>query len=232
MLPQNFDTNPSASKSIIIDSFLGFLRDKTFPCVSARAAVANKKIECIVVDHIGCPKDDRSILDFLYAFVDAYRKSKDVFSSAAVIFEGPLQLTEELFDQLLWKRLQALSNMDSENYAYDQRVDADPGSANFSFSIKEEAFFIIGMHPASSRAARQLMYPALVFNPHAQFEDLKQKNKYEAIKNITRKRDTAYSGSVNPMLDDFGRSSEAKQYSGRVYNEEWKCPFTYKPKQT
>jgi FPC/CPF motif-containing protein YcgG len=153
--------------------------------VSARAAVAREKISCLVVDHIACPKDDLSILHFLYHFVDAYRQFERCFSSAAIIFEGPLDITEELFDALLWKRLQALSNIDAANYAYDQRVDADPASPNFSFSIKEEAFFIIGMHPASSRAARRFMYPALVFNPHAQFEDLKQKNKYDTIRNIT-----------------------------------------------
>lgn len=228
MLPLNYDTEQNGSKKSIIDSFLDFLQDKTFPCVSARAAVAKEKLSCLVVDHMACPKDDLSILQFLYHFVDAYRSSKDVFSSAAIIFEGPLDITEELFDALLWKRLQALSNMDAANYSYDQRVDADPASTNFSFSIKEEAFFIIGMHPGSSRAARRFQYPVLVFNPHAQFEELKRKNKYDTIRNITRKRDTAYSGSVNPMLDDFGRSSEAKQYTGREYDAEWKCPFTFK----
>ena len=229
MLPLNYDMKPTQSKKIIIDSFLDFLRNKAFPCVSARAVVAGEKISCLVVDHIACPKDDLSILHFLYHFVDGYRRSKDVFSSAAVIFEGPVDITEELFDTLLWKRLQALSNMDAVNYTYDKRVDPDPASPNFSFSIREEAFFIIGMNPASSRPARRFMYPTLVFNPHAQFEELKQKNKYDTIRNITRKRDTAYSGSVNPMLDDFGKSSEAKQYSGKEYNAEWKCPFTFKP---
>ncbi|MES2371187.1 MAG: guanitoxin biosynthesis heme-dependent pre-guanitoxin N-hydroxylase GntA [Bacteroidota bacterium] len=228
MLPLNYDTEQNGSKKNIIDSFLDFLQDKTFPCVSARAAAAKEKLSCLVVDHMTCPKDDHSILHFLYHFVDAYRSSKDVFSSAAIIFEGPLDITEELFDMFLWKRLQAISNMDAANYSYDQRVDADPTSPNFSFSIKEEAFFIIGMHPASSRAARRFMYPTLVFNPHAQFEELKRKNKYDTIRNVTRKRDIAYSGSVNPMLDDFGRSSEAKQYSGREYNAGWKCPFTFK----
>lgn len=229
MLPLNYDTAQTESKKIIIDSFLDFLKDKTFPCVSARAAVAKEKLSCLVVDHMACPKDDLSILHFLYHFVDAYRISKDVFSSAAIIFEGPLDITEEMFDTLLWKRLQAISNMDAANYAYDQRVNADPASPNFSFSIKEEAFFIIGMHPGSSRAARRFMYPVLVFNPHAQFEALKQKNKYDTIRDITRKRDTVYSGSVNPMMDDFGSSSEAKQYSGREYDTEWRCPFTFKP---
>ena len=48
-----------------------------------------------------------------------------------------------------------LQILDAENYNYDDRVEADPSSAKFSFSIKEEAFYIIGLHAASSRQARQ-----------------------------------------------------------------------------
>jgi FPC/CPF motif-containing protein YcgG len=227
MLPQNYNNNEQGENAII-RSFFDFLNDKAFPCVSARAALGRQQVSCFVANNMACPKDDLAILHFLYDFVDTYRKSNEIFYSAAIIFEGPLLLTENAFDELLWERLQALSNLDSVNYCYDKRVDPDPASANFSFSIKEEAFFIIGMHASSTRAARQFRYPTLVFNPHAQFEKLKQKNKYQPIRNITRKRDIAYSGSVNPMLDDFGQSSEALQYSGRRYDNQWKCPFTFK----
>ncbi|MEP6902345.1 MAG: YqcI/YcgG family protein, partial [Actinomycetota bacterium] len=29
----------------------------------------------------------------------------------------------------------------------------------------------------------------------------------------------------NPNLSDFGTQSEARQYSGRAVEHEWKCPF-------
>jgi uncharacterized protein len=209
----------------IIATYLGFLNNKAFPCVGAKAALAKQQVKCMVAGDMRCPIDDRSILQFLYDFVDEYRLSNGIFYSAAIIFEEPVTLTEDVFDELLWKRLQALANLDAEKHLYDKRVDADPSSANFSFSIKEEAFFIVGLHPASSRASRQFKYPTLVFNPHAQFEKLKQTNKYQLIRNVARKRDIAYSGSVNPMLDDFGNSSEAFQYSGRRYDDQWKCPL-------
>jgi FPC/CPF motif-containing protein YcgG len=209
----------------IIETYFAFLNNKKFPCVGAKAAMAKQQVKCMVADHMGCPKDDRYILQFLYEFVDTYRLSDGIFYSAAIIFEEPGNLTEKIFDELLWQRLQALANLDAEKCLYDKRVDPDPSSANFSFSIKEEAFFIIGLHPASSRASRQFKYPTLVFNPHEQFEKLKITNKYELMKDATRKRDIAYSGSVNPMLDDFGNSSEAFQYSGRRYNEQWQCPL-------
>ncbi len=107
----------------------------------------------------------------------------------------------------------------------------NPSAPEFSFSLKEEAFFIIGLHPASSRPARQFKYPALVFNPHLQFEQLREANKYQSIKYAVRKRDIAYSGSINPMLTDFGEASEVYQYSGRKYDEQWQCPLKIKHEQ-
>lgn len=208
-----------------IDDYLFFLETKDFPCIAAKAAHEKQLIKCIVADNMACPKDDAAVLLFLYDFVDAFRKSSQIYNSAAIIFTGPAINNEEMFDALLWQRLQALEMLDAKNYTYDNRVEADPASAKFSFSIKEEAFYVIGLHSESSRQARRFIHPTLVFNPHAQFEQLRASSKYEAMKNTVRKRDIAFSGSVNPMLQDFGESSEAFQYSGRNYDDSWKCPL-------
>ena len=208
-----------------IEEYKSFLYRKEYPCVAAKAAVQKQQVRVFVADHIACPKDDRAILDFLYKFVDEYRSSKDFFHSVAIIFKGPDTIEEEDFEKLLWARLQSLANMDAKDYAYDKRVSSDPTSTDFSFSIKEEAFYIIGLHPNSSRAARSFKYPTLVFNPHQQFDDLRKTNRYDKMKNIVRKLDTAYSGSVNPMLQDFGKASEVFQYSGRKLDQSWECPL-------
>ena len=209
----------------IIEAYKAFLGNKAFPCIAARSAAACQHIKCMVTDNMACPRDDKTILNFLYHFIDEYRTATTDFHSAAVIFKSPQGCNEEEFDTLLWQRLQALVNLDAENYYYDPRVDADPLSARFSFSLKQEAFFIIGLHPGSSRPSRQFMYPALAFNPHAEFEKLRAAHRYGPMKEIVRKRDIAYSGSINPMLNDFGEISEVYQYSGRNYNEDWKCPL-------
>lgn len=209
----------------ITDNYLAYLKNKEFPCIAAKAALAKQQIKCFVAGHMACPKDDMLILNFLYQFVDDYRNSKDFYHSAAVIFTLPVEMNEELFDNLLWQRLQALSNLDANNFSFDSRVNNSPSSPNFSFSIKEEAFYIIGLHAGSSRLSRQFAYPTLVFNPHAQFEELREIAKYETMKSTVRKRDIAYSGSVNPMLEDFGKSSEVYQYSGRKYDDTWQCPL-------
>ncbi len=210
------------------DNYISFLGNKEFPCVAAKDALAKGKIRVLVADHMACPNDDASILEFLYDFTRMYRGGEKGFYSAAIIFKGPQTLSEEMFDAFMWQRLQSLRDLDAQNFKHDDRVDADPVSENFSFSLMEEAYFIIGLHPESSRQARQFQYPTLVFNPHAQFAEMKTAARYEKMKTIVRKRDIAFSGSVNPMLTDFGEASEVYQYSGRQYDNAWKCPLQFK----
>ena len=116
--------------------------------------------------------------------------------------------------------------LDRDNgYTHDKSVDPDPSSPRFGFSLKEEAFFIVGLHPGSGRQSRRFKYPTLIFNPHAEFEKLRALGRYEKMKTIVRKRDVAFSGSVNPMLQDFGERSEVFQYTGMQYKEGWTCPL-------
>ncbi|HET9486872.1 MAG TPA: guanitoxin biosynthesis heme-dependent pre-guanitoxin N-hydroxylase GntA [Chryseosolibacter sp.] len=211
--------------NVVIEEFQHFINAETYPCVAARAAVSRGQVSCMVTDHMSCPKDDPKILLFIYDFVEEFRKRHSILHSAAIIFAGPQEITESTFETLLWQRLQALSDLDAENYGYDSRVSSDPSAANFSFSLAEEAFFIIGMHPASARRSRQFKYPAMVFNPHFQFEEMRRSGQYEKMKNVVRRRDTLYSGSINPMLADFGDASEVHQYSGRRYDDTWTCPL-------
>ena len=211
--------------SFIISEFISYIENKNFPCVAAKASVNKTNCNIMVADNIACPKDDAAILKFLYDFVDDYRNADNAFSSLAIIFKNSQPDTEDLFDTLMWQRLQALSVLDAEQYSYDKRVNNDPDSANFSFSIKEEAFFIIGLHSASSRVARKFKYPTLVFNPHAQFEAMKQTEQYNKIQKIVRKRDLYLSGSINPMLENYGTASEVYQYSGKQYDAQWQCPL-------
>lgn len=209
----------------ILEAFHSFINDDAYPCVAARAALSRNNISCMIADHIDCPKEDHHILQFMYQFIGEFRTSGKSLHSAAVIFREPERVTEESFETSLWERLQSLSSMDARNYSYDARVDSHPMAPGFSYSLGEEAFFVIGLHPGSSRPSRRFKYPAIVFNPHAQFEELRKANRYEKMKSIVRKRDMLYSNSINPMLADFGEISEAFQYSGKNYSREWKCPL-------
>lgn len=209
----------------IIAAYHSFLNDKDFPCIGAKTALAREQIYTMVAGGMNCPSFDGKILEFIYDSIGKFKKIDNNFYSAAVIFTGPLTITEEIFEQLLWQKLQSLLDLDALHYPYNKKVSNDPKSVFFSLSLKEETFFIIGLHPDSSRKARRFIFPALVFNPTDQFVKLKQSDKFEKLKHTIRKRDMAFSGSVNPMLGDYGSTSEILQYSGKGYDSNFVCPL-------
>ena len=86
---------------------------------------------------------------------------------------------------------------------------------------------MVGLHPQASRPARRFPRPAMIFNLHDQFEILRAQGKYETMREKILMRDEALAGSRNPMLARHGEMSEARQYSGRVVEEGWRCPFHY-----
>jgi hypothetical protein len=210
---------------VIIGKWNAFVDDKFFPCVAAKTAAFRQQMKVMVAGHMGCPKDDAQILEFMYSFVDDYRANGNLFQSAVILFNQPTVISESLYDTFFWQRLQEIERRDRVRFDPDPRVDSNPESPNFSYSIKEEAFFIIGLHPASSRPSRRFSSPAIVFNPHAQFEQLRNSGQYSKMKNIIRKRDVNYSGSINPMLDDYGDASEVYQYTGQRLAKTWQCPL-------
>jgi len=219
----------SVRASQINEEYYRFLRSRSFPCIGAKAAVSRGQVECFVAFDMASPEEDEKILSFIYQFVESYRSSNESFHSAAVIFSNPQILSELQFEDMFWLRLNSLALLDRRKYTHDIRVDPDPTSNGYSFSLKEEAFFIIGLHPSSPRMARRFTYPSIVFNPHEEFERLKRRGRYEYMKKVVRRRDKMYSGSINPMLKDFGESPEVFQYSGKQYDSTWKCPLHHKP---
>src|SRR6476661_5578109 len=96
-----------ADNKEIIAEYLNYIQQKEFPCIAAKAAAAREKVSCFVAGHMACPKDDASILQFLYEFIDKYRASDELYHTAAILFTAPTSLSEAEFEQYLWMRLQA-----------------------------------------------------------------------------------------------------------------------------
>ncbi|WP_260598614.1 guanitoxin biosynthesis heme-dependent pre-guanitoxin N-hydroxylase GntA [Sphingomonas endolithica] len=202
--------------------------EATFPCVGAKAALAKGTLHVLACNRIDSGWDDLRIHDGLLRFAEAYKEEPALFRSFAVVFEGPDDLSEAEFEVQLWKRAQSISDKDVwRGQRYDDTVSHDPESPHFSLSFGGEAFFIVGLHPNASRPARRFPRPTMVFNLHDQFETLRAQNKYENMREKIMVRDEAIAGTRNPMLSRHGETSEARQYSGRVVDEDWKCPFHY-----
>lgn len=210
----------------LADAFRAFIREAAFPCVGAKSALAKGQIRFVVARDMRSAWDDLRIYPGLLELAQGYRDDPKLFQSFVVLFEGPREISETEFETLLWERAQSLSDKDAwHGQRYDPRVSPDTDDPHFSLSFGGEGFFIVGLHPNASRPARRFAAPALVFNLHDQFEQLRAKQVYDKMRETIIARDIAIAGAPNPMLARHGETSEARQYSGRAVGDGWSCPF-------
>lgn len=222
MLPATTDDDhPLAQR------FREFVRDDGFPCVGAKSALAKGQMRILVARDIRSGWDDLRIYPGLLDLARSYAADPVLFQTFVVIFEQDWCLSEASFEACLWDRVQSLSDKD-ELFAQvpDRRVSGDPDNPHFSLSFGGQAFFVVGLHPGASRPARRFARPAMVFNLHDQFEQLRAQGRYEKLRATILDRDIAFAGDINPMLSRHGDTSEARQYSGRAVGNDWECPFT------
>lgn len=217
---------PSDEEARLRTAFETFIRDKSFPCVGAKSALARGTLRTIVGWSITSGWNDLKLHAELAEWANEYKREPGLFRSLAVIFADPAARDEKAFERALWDRLQSLSDKDAWlGVPYDERVSGNPVSAEFSLSFGGEAFFAVGLHPAASRPARRFERPVIVFNLHDQFEKLRADGRYEMLRKTIIERDVKLAGTANPMLSRHGDKSEAVQYSGRTVDEDWTCPF-------
>ncbi|MGO4820595.1 MULTISPECIES: guanitoxin biosynthesis heme-dependent pre-guanitoxin N-hydroxylase GntA [unclassified Flavobacterium] len=205
------------------NKFKNFIVDQEHPCVMANTVFQMDNYQMKVYDNMLSDEIVEPMLQDIENYIKNYNFESNNFESLIVCFTANDFKTEKEYEQALFNLLQKLH--DKDDAAWDPNVSKDPNDPNFSFSIKGKAFYIVGMHPNSSRLARQAPYCTIVFNLHWQFEKLREMGGYERVKKRIRRRDEALQGSINPVLRDFGEDSETKQYSGRQVENNWKCPF-------
>ena len=208
-------------------AFTRFIGETAFPCVGAKAAVNRGGMRFVVARDFRSAWDDLRILPTLMDLARDYRASPGPFRSLVVLFEGGAPADEEGFEAQLWQRLESLTAKDQWlGQLPDPRVAHDPDDPHFALSFGGEAFFVVGLHPKASRPARRFAAPAMVFNLHDQFEQLREQNRYDKLRSTILQRDEALAGSINPMLAQHGSISAARQYSGRAVGSDWRCPFS------
>lgn len=76
------------------------------------------------------------------------------FSTLVATFTGPVGTDEGEFERLLWNLLQRLHDFNFRQNCWDHTVSDDPNDPQFSFSFAAHGFFVVGLHPASSRFTR------------------------------------------------------------------------------
>ena len=219
--------------SAAISAFAGFVQNPQFSCVGAKSAVAHETIRFGVYDRLGSPESATGLARDLVRFAGEPEEFRATdFITFAAIFRTPSDLDEGGFERALWAELRQLHAIDAASHDWSPAVSADPADPHFGFSLAGTPFFVVGLHPNSSRAARQFPFPTLVFNPHAQFERLKKEGGWARLQQVIRARELKLQGSLNPNLADYGTASEARQYSGRPVEADWQPPFEVIPPTT
>ena len=217
---------------LLSQRFASFVESEMFPCVGAKAALNRDDMRFVIARDFGSAWDDLRILLALLDCAKSYREDPHPFQSLVVIFDDGAPEDEDGFERGIWERLQSLTDKDEWlGQVADPRVDHNPEDPHFAMSFGGEAFFVVGLHPRASRPARRFAHPALVFNLHDQFEQLRAQGRYDKLRDTISDRDIKLAGSPNPMLAPHGKVSAARQYSGRAVGADWACPFSGRVRQ-
>ncbi|UAB80034.1 YqcI/YcgG family protein [Marixanthomonas sp. SCSIO 43207] len=219
----SFEVDNTISIQNIKERFNNFILQQDHPCIMAQTVFKMGAVDLHAYDEFATKSTARKLISDIKKYIDAYDFESNDFKTFLAVFPTIKIDSEIKFEQKLWELLQHIHDSDSE--IWDDTVSSNPEEDTFSFSIAGKAFYIVGMHPNSSRKARQSPFITIAFNLHWQFEKLREMGSYEVVKERIRERDKAQQGSINPMLEDFGSTSEARQYSGRKTEDNWKCPF-------
>jgi uncharacterized protein len=216
----------SKSQETDVDTALKeFMLSDRFSCVGGKAAWKRGAVVHRHYGQLADPAEGSRIYGDLIEFTKAGDDIDEIYATFVASFDSTEDLSEREFEGLLWQELQLLHELDFTRYSWAPGADSDPMSGQFAYSIGGKAFFVVGLHPNSSRYTRRFSYPALVFNSHIQIERLREYGAFERMRRVVRRNEMALQGSLNPMLADFGEISESRQYSGRAVEQDWRCPF-------
>ncbi|MBL0881094.1 guanitoxin biosynthesis heme-dependent pre-guanitoxin N-hydroxylase GntA [Serratia ureilytica] len=212
----------------VFDRFLTFVESDTFACIGAKTAIVMQTLI-----HRDCSFESKITLNDAYGFLKQFCSQRELLSRTnstfVLTFSDTLITDEDAFESFLWETLQALHKIDADSgNSWSGECSSDPLSPQFGFSLMNEPFFVVGLHPHSSRKSRQSPFPVLVFNAHRQFRHLKEIGLFEKMQKEIRRRETSIQGSLNPNLSNFGDESEARQYAGNETSAGWICPFSKK----
>ncbi|BEN18526.1 hypothetical protein DMW62_16700 [Serratia marcescens] len=212
----------------IFEKFMAFVESDSFSCIGAKTASYLKTLL-----HRDCCFDNKVTLEDAYGFLQQFAGIRETLSKTNATFvltfsDRDIQ-SEAEFEDFVWTTLTRLHELDIQaGYEWSKESSADPYSPDFGFSLIGEPFFIVGLHPYSSRISRQAPFPALVFNAHRQFRHLKVDGAFQKMQKEIRRREMKIQGTLNPNLSDFGEQSEARQYAGNATQQVWSCPFSKK----
>jgi FPC/CPF motif-containing protein YcgG len=203
------------------------LTQKNYPCTPALRSFNRGEYQVGLYKGFGKGLKCADLRQDLLYYIQKQRETMSPYLTFWAVYDDPKKMTEDDFEINLWNELSFLTSEDMRGIDWPENKNSNPDDKDFSFCLGGEAFFVVGLHPQSSRIARQFKWPTLIFNLFSQFELLKiQGSFFPAVRN-SRARDTKLQGSPNPMAVKHGEVWESIQFSGKENPSSWKCPFRF-----
>lgn len=155
-------------------------------CVMAQSAVAdgNITVRSYKITNQDSPE---VIIRDLAEYIKVVEDNSMKFQAFIAVFSEEEFSSEIQFENSLWKFLNSLNQLDEHLWGFNTSPDSK--SLKFSFSLLTESFYIVAMHPNSSKYARSSPVPMIVFYLHSQFELSRDVGRYTRVRNLIRKRD-------------------------------------------
>lgn len=201
---------------------------KFYPCVAAVQSLAKRDYTVVEASAFGSGRERETIRRAILDFIAGWSKTRSTTFTLWITYPEDVVNGEDEFEERMWAELSSLTSIEEREKDWSPKWSQNPEDRRFTLCIGGHAFFVVGLHPHSSREGRKFPYPALIFNVYDQFEDLMEQNAYAPMVQKNRERDLRFSGSVNPMAEQHGDDWETIQFSGKTNPEAWRCPFHFK----
>ncbi|MBE4909756.1 YqcI/YcgG family protein [Bacillus luteolus] len=206
--------------------------DRPFPCIPA---TQGHSLGQFCYGFVSDPRSSESTKDLAGLLRDYSAKYRDLgkYTSLIVFFETPEELktqyTVEEFEELFWKQLNGLGELDE--CEWPENIPIDPHDPVWEFCFNQEKLFMYCGTPAhTNRLSRNFPYFVLAITPRWVLEEFNA-NPHLAgkIKTKIRERIEKYDSiPVHPDLNSYGKEDnyEWKQYF--LHDDDTslsKCPF-------
>lgn len=226
--PRNLETTENSKwNHSNLAQIKDFVLQKNYPCVAAIKSVLAEEYIVRHYEDFGTGLSWRDLRRDLESFIIEQEKTNSTYLTFWAVFSDSGPMSEQVFEKAMWNELSHLTSVEKREKDWGKMNVSSPEDPGFCLSLNGKAFFVVGLHPGSSRKGRQFAKPSLVFNVIQQFENLEIAGEYEPMKTAIRKRDRLFQGSVNPMVEAHGDHWESIQFSGMKSDTQWKCPFRF-----
>ena len=215
----------SDEQSLMKEEFRQHVMSAYFPCLNAKIAFQRNTFSFGFYEILASQNTTKLLWHDLIDFINRqslFWTKNQIFTTYVACFRTPNDIDEVVFEKLLWKQLELLHHEDVQHgIKWNPNFSDNPTDHNFGFSIGERAFFIVGLHPNSSRRGRRFLTPTIAFNSLDQFTNLRQLKILDQIKQVIRNNDLSLNKSINPNLIINHNKSDAFEYSGKPIHESW-----------